>query len=410
MWYAVPGILALLVIFIINFDVLTKSKKYKHNIPAIGAYRLFIFSLLAFFLIDALWGIGSEIKNLLFLQIVTINYFLALAFVIFAWTRFVTKYIARGKIFRYVLNGFGYIFMSIVGTALVINIFTPIVFSFDENIVYQAGILRYVLMGIQLLLFAFTAIYSFVATLKKEVPEGAKHRYVTIGASTFTMIIIALVQLFYPLLPVYTIAFLIATCLIHTFVLQGEIQEHQDEIEGALSREQKQKEELISAKLKAYTDALTGVKSMFAYIEMQKSVDERIDNGTLERFGIVVFDLNDLKVVNDTTGHESGDEFIINASKLICVTFKRSPVYRVGGDEFVAIIEGDDFDNRDKLLKQFNDAVENNLAKGNNVVVASGVGVFDKKKDKSFQPIFAKADKAMYERKQKIKEEINVKK
>lgn len=410
MWYAVPGILALLVIFIINFDVLTKSKKYKHNIPAIGAYRLFIFSLLAFFLIDALWGIGSEIKNLVFLQIVTNNYFLALTFVIFAWTRFVTKYIARGKIFRYVLNGFGYIFMSIVGTALVINIFTPIVFSFDENIIYQAGILRHVLMGMQLLLFAFTAIYSFVATLKKEVPEGAKHRYVTIGASTFAMIIIALVQLFYPLLPVYTIAFLIATCLIHAFVLQGEIQEHQDEIESALSREQKQKEELISAKLKAYTDALTGVKSMFAYIEMQKSVDERIDNGTLTRFGIVVFDLNDLKVVNDTTGHESGDEFIINASKLICVTFKRSPVYRVGGDEFVAIIEGDDFDNRDKLLKQFNDAIENNLAKGNNVVVASGVGIFDKKKDKSFQTIFAKADKAMYERKQKIKEEINIKK
>lgn len=54
---------------------------------------------------------------------------------------------------------------------------------------------------------------------------------------------------------------------------------------------------------------------------------------------MIVFDINNLKIINDTLGHDFGDILIIDSCKLICKVFKRSPVYRIGGDEFVVILE-----------------------------------------------------------------------
>lgn len=82
----------------------------------------------------------------------------------------------------------------------------------------------------------------------------------------------------------------------------------------------------------AYRDPLTGVKNKTAYQEAERQMEERMRTGQPE-FAVVVMDINGLKTVNDTCGHDFGDILIIDACKLICRTFKRSPVYRIGGDE-----------------------------------------------------------------------------
>ena len=57
-------------------------------------------------------------------------------------------------------------------------------------------------------------------------------------------------------------------------------------------------------------------------------------------FAITILDVNDLKKVNDNEGHKAGDQFIRDACRIICTTFKRSPVFRVGGDEFAVLSQG----------------------------------------------------------------------
>lgn len=49
-------------------------------------------------------------------------------------------------------------------------------------------------------------------------------------------------------------------------------------------------------------------------------------------------------------GHQAGDEYIIGACRIICNKFKHSPVFRIGGDEFVAISEGEDYEHIDSIL------------------------------------------------------------
>jgi diguanylate cyclase (GGDEF)-like protein len=153
---------------------------------------------------------------------------------------------------------------------------------------------------------------------------------------------------------------MIGGCLLRTFVIENEREEYRRTLEIALEREQEQFQELCKAWQLAYKDALTGVKSKLAYAEKIEQIDREIAKGIRQELALVVLDVNNLKRINDTLGHEVGDEYIKAACRLICDSFKKSPVYRVGGDEFVVFLEQEDYENREKLLAAFNEAVEEN--------------------------------------------------
>lgn len=68
-----------------------------------------------------------------------------------------------------------------------------------------------------------------------------------------------------------------------------------------------------------------------------------------------MIDLNYLKLINDNFGHDKGNIAIKKICNIVCVTFKHSPVFRIGGDEFVVILENEDYDNIHTLIKQFRD-------------------------------------------------------
>ena len=156
----------------------------------------------------------------------------------------------------------------------------------------------------------------------------------------------------------------------------------------------------------AYTDPLTGVKSKIAYTEEVAKIEKSVEEGVAQ-FGVVFFDLNNLKVMNDTYGHEAGDRYIKGACRLICTTYKHSPVYRIGGDEFVAILRGSDLLNGSKLIKRFYDRMEivNRDAENpsEKVSVAAGMAVFKEGEDADFQSVFKRADENMYMNKKAIK-------
>ena len=152
----------------------------------------------------------------------------------------------------------------------------------------------------------------------------------------------------------------------------------------------------------ASRDALTGVKSRHAYQEKERELDEQIANHTISAFGIVVCDLNGLKLINDEFGHKAGDERIRQASRLICELFSHSPVYRNGGDEFVAVLTGRDYEDRESLMQALHDRSTANIESGG-VVVSGGLAVFDPKTDARLRPVFDRADAAMYREKQALK-------
>ena len=129
-----------------------------------------------------------------------------------------------------------------------------------------------------------------------------------------------------------------------------------ENIEDDYRRNKEQQRDLQSARRMARLDVLTGIRNKNAFSEYSALLDSKIQNlHDTMHFGIVMCDLNDLKKINDTRGHSFGDEAIQRASRLICDIFDHSPVFRTGGDEFVVILDGRDFIERDTLLKKLRD-------------------------------------------------------
>ncbi len=184
---------------------------------------------------------------------------------------------------------------------------------------------------------------------------------------------------------------------------ERKVNEQQKQMEDALRRELAQKRQLDSVTEIAYRDALTGVKSKHAYVESEEQMDQRIADGSVEAFALVLFDLNNLKGINDSQGHEVGDQFIKEACRIICTHFKRSPVFRLGGDEFTAILEGADYENREALLTAFDALMDENRARGQ-ISVASGCACFNPAQDYSMHTVLERADAAMYEHKKRMKQ------
>lgn len=158
----------------------------------------------------------------------------------------------------------------------------------------------------------------------------------------------------------------------------------------------------------ATRDALTGIRNKTAYDNQIRLLQESFNSGNHE-FGFVMVDLNNLKTINDSYGHDKGDIAIKKCCRLICETFTHSPVFRIGGDEFVIVLRESDYRNIDVLLTQFKKKVS--ILKDNirlqpweRVSAAIGYALYDDEQDTSVQSVLARADQEMYKNKKKMKQ------
>ena len=178
-----------------------------------------------------------------------------------------------------------------------------------------------------------------------------------------------------------------------------------ENIDEAKRKEMEFERAIISATDMANKDALTGIKNKHAYANVEMELDNKINEMTAEAFAIAVCDVNGLKQVNDIQGHSAGDEFIKNACMLICNTFKHSPVFRIGGDEFVVLLRGSDYENRWELSNGFREKLEENKQNGL-VTLAYGISDYIPEQDMRVQDVFERADTLMYENKKWFKGEL----
>lgn len=159
--------------------------------------------------------------------------------------------------------------------------------------------------------------------------------------------------------------------------------------------------------LLAYRDPLTGLRNATSYKEWVIDFNKKIQEQNID-FGIVMLDLNYLKETNDIHGHSTGNELIVNASQIISDTFKRSPVFRIGGDEFVVILQNKDFEERDALFERLESECANTYIESNGIKlpisIAKGFSRFDTTTDTQFSDVFNRADSEMYKNKKIMKE------
>ena len=546
-YYSTIGILALLILLIENQDILLNLNE-SFSVRAWKVYRKYLFVIIVYYLTDITWGILESYKLSALLFADTTVYFIAMAAGVMYWTKYTVTYLEEERYLfgRFLLHS-GRIFALCVTILSVVNLFTPVLFTVDQDCVYKALNIRYVILGIQILLLLLISAYTFTSIARKRHAAGKWKKYRTLGLFGLLMAAFLTAQLWYPYLPLYAIAYLLGTCLLRAAVIGDEKEEYRtmlqeadrrmeqrlaeeraleehtaftrisalggeylsiyivdpetehyheysantayksfglpaegedffnltralsrslvyrkdlkrfmhaftrenvlseieraglfvltyrlviqekpvyvqlkcamveeaegrrlivgiNDVDAQVKQEQEYEKRLIQAEEKAMIDALTGVKSKYAYMEAEAQLDHQIETQSQPPFAVVVLDVNDLKKVNDTSGHQVGDQYLREASRMICQTFKHSPVFRVGGDEFAVIAQGHDYEHIDQLIRGIEELNRESTRTGG-AVVACGMARFTD--DTSVASVFRRADMDMYANKQRLKETGN---
>ncbi|MBR6045466.1 MAG: response regulator [Ruminococcus sp.] len=233
MYYSAIGLLAALVLFIVNLDVLRDSQAYDK--PAWIVYRRFLFAVLAYYVTDILWGIleYKKLDTALFAD--TTVYFMAMAVGISFWAEYTVAYLNEKSSFGRFLVYSGRVIVTLVLGLTVINIFRPVLFTVDSDSVYTALPARYVLLACQILflvVISFHALASMYRTGSGFRSEKSV-RFRILASFGIIMALCLFVQLWFPYLPLYSIAYMLGTCLLHAFVANDEKEVYSAKMEEA---------------------------------------------------------------------------------------------------------------------------------------------------------------------------------
>ena len=157
----------------------------------------------------------------------------------------------------------------------------------------------------------------------------------------------------------------------------------------------------------AHKDALTRVGNATAFVQQSAELNEQIAKEPVP-FAVVMADVNGLKTINDTYGHNYGDLYIKGCCMMLCYIFHHSPVFRIGGDEFVVLLTGSDYDDRQPLLAraqaQFRQKQNDMSVKAwERLSMALGMAESTGAAEETVASILAQADKNMYRAKSEMK-------
>ena len=174
-----------------------------------------------------------------------------------------------------------------------------------------------------------------------------------------------------------------------TELLHTDAYEEDDEVtligEKIRSLQKYMRIQIDYVRAKAYKDSLTGLENRNAYLEFVNEIDDRISSDADVGFVIGMFDVNGLKEINDHSGHESGDRIICTAANILKRSFTKEKIFRIGGDEFVVIIDDPEtdtdllFENYEKLVAEYE------TKEGHNRIMSKGYAQFDRMLDKNCQ-------------------------
>lgn len=300
------------------------------------SFRQLVIGTVCFSLLDAVWGFLSFWKgSSQWLFIVSMLFHEGFMVMMLLWVNYILwffqKRIRNTAPFR-VLAVCAVILQAVL---LLINCFHPILFSVLPDGRFLTRGFRFLPFTVVTLIFLAVIVCGlFCAFLEK---GRERERYQAAQIFAIVAILPGVLQYFFPFIPLMSLAFFLDVAAIHLFIVQ---QERRQQIRARQQRREDALSQLIAEQSELATmDALTGLHNRYGYDQATKQLSV---TGLEDDFVYLAVDLCGLKEVNDQCGHEAGDELLRSAAACLkkCIG-EHGQVYRMGGDEFVAMFCAD---------------------------------------------------------------------
>lgn len=340
-------------------------------------FRHALISSSVLFISDNVWFAmdqGFIIRSYALEMLIKSIYFLAFIIMSFCWWLYF-NYLQNKKsikLRRVFSIDFAPVVLEII--LLLINIKIPILFGFDNKLQYFRGNFFSIQYIIGYFYFAISSITALLGAFKEE-NYAERNRYLNIFMFPVLPAICGIVQFFDWRLPV--------ACVGITF---SSMTMYMSEIRSLISKDQ-----------------LTNISNRRQILsDIQFALNSHHADGKIL---VLMIDVDFFKEINDTYGHERGDEVLKDTAIIIRdfasdITGRRQSVGRLGGDEFIAMIELDEGTGIDMLINRLTDAYLK-YAKDEGLHTSLSIGYATNNKPISVREIIRQADNMMYENKKR---------
>lgn len=312
--------LVLLIILINNKRVFLSAKNDER------AYWLLVKWVLFFCVQDAVWGICASdlVTDDMPLFISSTVFHISTVMTTFFWLYFILTYLGdrvKHPNFLLALDG---VVVAIQVAMLTVNFYDPIIFHVVGGRYVTDTFRAVAFLNQYIVYFLMSIVTGIIALSSKGI---SREKFVSVFFFSLAPVLTGVAQFIYPDGPFYSLGYFLGCFIIHVFV----VMKNREELHNLLSKQQ------ITEQTKlANTDELTSLLNRHAYEDTIRQYHDKADNLS---FVYIALDINGLKVVNDTQGHIAGDELIIGAAECMRICLgSYGKVFRVGGDEFAAII------------------------------------------------------------------------
>lgn len=146
-------------------------------------------------------------------------------------------------------------------------------------------------------------------------------------------------------------------------------------------------------------DPLTHVKNIVAYTDKVAEMTGRMADMVPPEYAVVICDMDNTRDINGQYGQDMGDRYLKNGCRILIEVYEHSPIFRVGGDKFLTVLQGEDYKNRDVLFRTLGEkmkkASELKDIPAGYVSFTSGMAVYDPEQDGTVTDVVRRASAAM---------------
>lgn len=339
---------------------------------------------------------GDEVWRKTLLRYLTLIVFLACATELLMF--FYLKRVCTADIStrRYLLK---YVLLPTAVNFLVIAVGYKLVYSNqvkeaykDEIPLYCIAIIAFVLSVVHIRFAITTGVFMVPILLSVVYGREKTTRRVTKGC-----LLLALLNLILPMydpqvyMPDSMMNKILSVFLIIGSYLLGKgmllyVQQQKEELEQSTIERKRLKENLKK-------DAMTG---LFNHVEFYRKLEEKLKQENTD-IHVVVIDIDDFKKVNDTYGHEKGNDVLVELSEILTdMCGKNSHISRYGGEEFSVIFDGINSEEVYNIMEAVRRKLESTMLAGLPRSVSVSIGIASYCAGCTPQMLFEKADEAMY--------------
>lgn len=138
-------------------------------------------------------------------------------------------------------------------------------------------------------------------------------------------------------------------------------------------------------------------RDLLTHIYNRNYFEQYTSKLTNETIGIIICDIDGLKLINDAFGHLEGDQLLVNFADHLSQTFQNGTIARIGGDEFALLFDNASFDQLEQYERQIKEYTKDLFIYG--ISIDASIGFSVKQSSDAFSEAFIKAENIMYRRK-----------